>query len=176
MKVKETFGEHLSDGSLIEYIYDPELCRAMLARQTNGRILTSQALRYNDTEYHIALPNSTVRHGGVIFPSDIGSKETEQHLFQQVYQFLKAHIYFADDLMCRADDLMCRIAAYYAMYTWMFDCFDTATYLTLVGDAGSGKTEMLNRLDWWCTAGSSCRGATLRVSNTGLLTNTAAPV
>src|SRR5262249_56727898 len=78
----------------------------------------------------------------VLFPSRADPYESEPVLVEELRGFIHRYV----DLTPFFETL----AAYYVLFSWVYDSFNELPYLRVRGDAGSGKTRFL------LTVGSLC--------------------
>jgi hypothetical protein len=132
------------DGWLVEYMFDPEGDSSSLAwRNPSGEIGEGRTVEIKGTVYEAFPPTDTFRNGGVLFPSKLGELKSTRELVAIVELFIKRAY-----LLNR--DLDAKIMAYYALLTWLYDCFNTIPYLRAMGEAGAGKSELMRRVGLVC--------------------------
>lgn len=162
--ITETLGEKFPDGSLFEYFYNPDKGQASLvALAAGGRFMVNTELKHDGHIYQAQPADSLIKGGVVTFPTNLGKSLSTKDLFGLVDGFLESNFLFPSALIRR-------IASYYVMYTWLFDCFDTAVYLGILGFHGSGKTELARRMGLLTyrtinTFGAGTMTSILRVAN-----------
>lgn len=141
------------DGWLVEYLYDIEHDRAMLAwRDPEGRIGSGDSV---GIEGRLLVPypqNETLRGGAIAFPSALGEKKSIRELVAYVELYLKS-IYLL------SSDKMARLISYWVLSTWLYDSFETVIYLRAMGGAGSGKSELVKRIGLVCYRTMTANGA-----------------
>lgn len=86
--------------------------------------------------------NNLIKKEVVLFPSEPCDYGTEEELVADIQAFIHRYV----DVSSRYE----RIASYYVLFSWLYDCFAELPYLRLRGDYGSGKTRFL------LTVGSLC--------------------
>jgi hypothetical protein len=86
--------------------------------------------------------NNLLRHRVVLFPSKAEEYGTAEELVAEITAYLHRYV----DLSPAFE----RLAAHYALFSWVYDCFNELPYLRLKGDFGTGKTRFL------ITLGSIC--------------------
>jgi DNA primase len=130
-------------------------------RWQDGRVETVRSLRMNGTLYlpyeaHMPLIEKEV----VLLPSDIGTYESTHELVEEITGFIHA---FLD-----VSKFYEKIAAYYVLLSWLYDCFTVLPYLRALGDYGTGKTRFLETLGSICyrpikTSGASTFSPVFRI-------------
>ena len=133
----------LSDGTLVETLYDKKRGRTNFAVSKNQstdvrKDFVKTGVRYVPFSPH----NSLLKHGVVLFPSEVSSYESEDDLVSEIRAFIHRYV--------DVGEVFEYIASYYVLLTWVYDSFNELPYLRLKGDAGSGKTRFL------LTVGSLC--------------------
>lgn len=148
----ETLGG-LIKGWLVEYIYDPQSGEPSLAwRDPQGTVSVGSEVYIEDTKYVPKEPSSFITEGGVLFPSQLGKLRSEQELASIVALFIQRY-YLLDDPNFKW------ILAFYVMLTWMYDAFPAIPYLLATGDAGAGKSELMQRIGHVCYRMYNASGA-----------------
>ena len=134
-----TWGE-LVDGWLIEYLYDVETDQAGLAwRDPQGKVGSGKSVTIGGRDYEPYPPNEALRSGAVQFPSALGERKSIRELVAYIEFYLK-WIYILPS------DQMAKLIAYWVLTTYVYDCFGTVIYLRAMGGAGSGKSELIDRI------------------------------
>ena len=141
------------DGWLVEYLYDIETDRATLAwRDPQGIVDSGSGVSIEGRYYEPYPPNDVLQSGGVIFPSSLGDKKPIRELVTYITMYLKS-IYLL------SSDKMGRLIAYWVITTWLYDSFETVIYLRAIGQAGSGKSELMKRIGMVCYRTMTANGA-----------------
>jgi DNA primase len=141
------------DEHLVESIYTPEEERTRLAvRFPNGQlgevedlVLTGRRL-LPISPFHPALKKS------VLLPDGIGEYDSVKALQREVAAFLHRYL--------DVDPFYENLAAYYVLFTWMYDAFQVLPYLRALGDYGTGKTRFLLAIGAICFRPIFVAGAT----------------
>ncbi len=148
----ETLGGFIK-GHLIDYIYDPKEHEAHLTvRDPSGRVEVVDELWIDDVKYVPQLGNSFIEEGGVLFPSELGKLRSEQELAGIIALFIQRY-YLLDDPNFKW------VLAFFVMLTWVYDMFPATAYLMATGDAGSGKSELMQRVGHVCYRMYNASGA-----------------
>ncbi len=125
-------------------VYRPEEKRSAFA-VWNGEAWTEKASIPLDP-LHRLVPyspsNNLVKNEVVLFPSAPEEYGSEDELVASIEAFLHRYV----DL----SSLFEKVAAYYVLFSWVYDAFQELPYLRFRGDYGSGKTRAL------LTVGSLC--------------------
>ena len=147
-----TWGGYV-DGWQIEYLYDIDSHRAMLAwRDPDGVVDSGPGVNINGRYFEPSPPNDVLKSGGVIFPSALGDKKPIRELVSYLTMYLKS-IYLLPS------DKMGRLIAYWVITTWLYDAFETVIYLRAMGSAGAGKSELMRRIGLVCYRTMTANGA-----------------
>lgn len=140
-------------GWLIEYVYNKEKDQGLLAyRNPEGEVGIEPYLDILGIRYAPKTPNSLIKEGGVLFPSGLGKLKRTRDIVKDIEAFI--HRYFLLD-----DQQFGRMASYYVLLTWLYDCFNAIPYLRAQGDYGSGKSELMKRIGHVCYRMMSTSGA-----------------
>jgi hypothetical protein len=155
-----TFGGRIGDW-LVEYCYDPETRKARFAyRDPNGKVDEADDLVIDGIRYKPMPPDDKmIRIGAILFPSALARKSdgtvdrkstaelTEVIAFKYRQNYLFPHAKWS------------YMAAYWTLGTWLYDNFNQLVYLRMVGDAGAGKSALLNLLGQVCYRSIKMSGA-----------------
>ncbi|MFZ5856747.1 MAG: toprim domain-containing protein [Chloroflexota bacterium] len=147
-EIVETFGGWIrtedGKGWLLEYIYDPAKNEAMFAyRNPERRFGTAKYVDINGIRYTPREPDSVIIEGAVMFPSGLGELVKERELAAEIELFLRRYVLFDNPLQYR-------LASYYVMLTYLYDCFPAIPYLRARGGTDTGKTEVMLRIGYLC--------------------------
>jgi len=149
----ETLGGYYG-GWLLDYVYDVEADSAKLVyRDPERHVGIRDAVEIDGVRYAAKRPSVFIQGGGVLFASDLGELKSTRELVAIVESFINKYYLIGDKYLGR-------ILAYYVMLTWVYDSFNTICYLRAIGEAGAGKSELMNRLGSVCYRLLSSSGAT----------------
>ncbi len=152
-----TLGGVIND-HLVEYVYDPEEERARLAwRAPDGTIAIDDGLDIGGVRYLPELPGKPTRDGVVLFASDLGQVTDTRELIAMIELFIRSNYLFDSPRTVK-------IISYYVLLTWVYDCFSTLPYLRAIGEAGSGKSELMKRVGHLCYRMMTASGANTAAS------------
>jgi hypothetical protein len=134
----------LSDGTLVEMLYEPASRRSRLV------CYRDDTWRFEDRVYtdssRLLVPysaeNNLLKHEVILFPSEVQEYGSEEHLVGEIQSFIHRYV--------DVSPLFEKIASYYVLFTWVYDSFNELPYLRVRADYGSGKTRFL------LTIGSLC--------------------
>lgn len=79
----------------------------------------------------------------VLFPEKAEEYESEKQLVREVQVFLHDWFDFGDPFYEK-------LAAYYILFSWLYDCFENLPYLRALGDYGTGKTRFIQTIGVLC--------------------------
>ncbi len=134
----------LPDGGMAELVYDPARRTTAFALWNGKKCELVSKLR--DGKHQRLVPyspdNTLIKNRIVLFPSE----PREFGGTSELMQAIQAHIHKYVDLPPSFE----RLAAYYALFTWVYDRFNEVPYLRLRGDYGTGKTRFLMVLGSIC--------------------------
>lgn len=134
---------------------------AFAVRHPDGRIETVRAIESGPLLYLPYEPTMPlIEKGVVLLPSGVGEYESTQALVQEIRGFIHA---FLD-----ISPLYERIAVYYVLLSWLYDCFTVLPYLRALGDYGTGKSRFLESIGSVCyrpikTSGASTFSPVFRI-------------
>jgi hypothetical protein len=122
-------------------------------RGTNGKIEQRASVTIGDTCY---LPYRTttgvIEQNVVLFPERPAEYGSVNELISAIQSFVRRYL----DI----DPFYERLAAYYALFTWLYDVFENVPYLRALGDYGTGKTRFLQVIGAICYRPILVSGAT----------------
>ena len=140
-------------GYLVEYVYDTKEKEAhLVVRDPAGRVETMDEVMIDDIKYVPQRGISFIEEGGVLFPSELGLLRSEQEMASIIALFIQRY-YLLDDPNFKW------ILAFYVMLTWVYDMFPAVPYLMARGDAGAGKSELMQRIGHVCYRMYNASGA-----------------
>jgi hypothetical protein len=134
----------LRDGRMAELVYDARQGSTRLALWDGGawKLVTDIAEGGSERLVPYSATNSLIKNGIVLFPSAPEEFGNTQELVGELRTYLHRYVDLTESFE--------RLAAYYALFTWVYDRFNELPYLRLRGDYGTGKTRFL------LTLGSIC--------------------
>ncbi len=134
----------LDDGAILEMVLRPAEPRTAFVLWRNGEWSTKSAITVDP--FHRLVPysphNNLILNEVVLFPSEPDEYGSEAELLAEIQAFIHRYV--------DVSPLFEKIAAYYSLFSWVYDGFNELPYLRLRGDPGSGKTRFL------LTVGSLC--------------------
>ena len=134
----------LSDGQLLEMVYDPANKQTVfvLWRDNQWRFEPHWEVTPLKRLAPYSPENNLIKHEVVLFPARPEEYDSEEKLLVEVQSFIHRYV--------DVSPLFEKIASYYVLFSWVYDGFNELPYLRLRGDPGSGKTRFL------LTVGSLC--------------------
>lgn len=134
----------LDDGQVAEMVYRPEEKRSAFAVWNGAEWSLEASIRLDPLRRLVPYSpeNNLVRNEVVLFSSAPEEYGSEDELIDAIEEFLHRYV----DL----SPLFGKVAAYYVLFSWVYDAFQELPYLRFRGDYGSGKTRAL------LTVGSLC--------------------
>lgn len=134
----------LPDGRIAELVYDKVSRRTHLAVSAGGSWSVADEIDGEGSEHWIPIPatNSLIRHDAVRLPSAPEPYGDVASLIAEIDAHISRYVVLSDWFR--------RLAAYYALFSWVYDAFQEVPYLRLVGDWGAGKTRALLVLGSLC--------------------------
>ncbi len=140
-----TYGGRIGDW-VLEYCYDPETGKAHFAyRDPEGKVDEAPDLLINGKRYKPEPPtDKMILRGAINFPSGLArrgdgkiDRRSTSDLTNAIAFVLRKNYFFRDAKWAQ-------LSAYWILGTWLYDNFKTLVYLRFVGDAGAGKSALLN--------------------------------
>lgn len=93
-----------------------------------------------------------INKGVILFPTALGEYENERKLIDDIQSFIHRYV--------DVSPFFEKLSAYYVMFTWLYDNFNTLPYLRVLGDYGTGKTRFLQTVGSICYKPMFAGGAT----------------
>ena len=155
-----TFGGRIGDW-VLEYCYDPETKRARFAyRDPSGKVDEADDLLIDGIRYKPNFPDDKmIQRGAVLFPSGLARKPDGTLDRKSTGELTQIIAITARKFYLFPDMKWPYLAAYWVLGTWMYDNFKALVYLRFVGDAGAGKSALLNLLGQMCYRSIKMSGA-----------------
>lgn len=131
---------------------DGSLRCAFAVRNQEGQIEQRPMLTVGETTFvpYPATMDLIVKRV-VLFPSAASEYGSQRELLKEVQEFIH---HFLD-----IDPFFERLAAYYVLFTWLYDSFENLPYLRSLGDYGTGKTRFIQTIGALCYRPMFCSGA-----------------
>ncbi|HTV26974.1 MAG TPA: hypothetical protein VMF32_04255 [Xanthobacteraceae bacterium] len=131
-----TVSRCLSDGTIVELLYDPGQGTTAFAVWREGTWNIETRVEHGTERLVPFSPNNNIiKNDVVLLPSAPVDYGTKAELLGEIRHFL--HRYVDTDPAFEA------IAAHYVLLTWLYDVFNEVPYLRFQGDFGTGKTRAL---------------------------------
>lgn len=97
----------------------------------SGTISTAEQVIEGETTY-IPPRGELVAKGVILLPTYPEEYGSEKDLIQSIEGYIHKYVDVSETYR--------KIASYYVLLTWVYDCFETIPYLRLLGDFGTGKS------------------------------------
>jgi hypothetical protein len=133
-----TISRTLSDGTLVELVFDAGEGRTMLALCPpvgKPSLADRSTLPDGTVLAPYAATNNLLSSGCVLLPSALGDLGSKAALLSDIKAFIHRYV----GLSAVFED----IAVHYVLLSWVYDAFNEVPYLRLAGEYGSGKTRAL---------------------------------
>lgn len=136
--VIKTTGTVLADGTIVEMLHDRKGQKTRLARSVGDQWTEEERIvRPGQPDLVPYAPrNALIENGVVQFPSRPEMYESEAALVAEIRGFIHRYVDLSEAFE--------HIAAYYVLFSWVYDAFFELPYLRVRGDYGSGKTRFLS--------------------------------
>ena len=141
--LREVIGKVLSDGTIIEAVYDPASENGQLVVKSNGTL-------YNTDEYldvvsgirYRALIDPIIQSRSILLPTGYSEPQDALALIDAIKTFFRKYL--------DQERAVMELSARYVLMTWVFDTLPKVGYLRFYGMWGSGKSTALQ------TSGAIC--------------------
>ena len=134
-----------------EQIFDPSTGKCeFIVRHRDGKICHEAHVVLASGERVVPIDDHFIRSGAVSLPRGIEDRGGLPELEQAVVAHVSRFVHLNDDQMS--------VVAAFIPHTWQFPRFDTAPFLHLLGQGGSGKTRLLRVLRDLCYRSISVSG------------------
>ncbi len=130
-------------GWLVDYLWDEKNQRAELCyRDPDGKVGTADYLDL-DGKRLVPKMDAIVRAGVVSFPSKLGDL-TDTAALLAIHENFYRRSFLLDN------PLMYKMAAFYSLFTWVYDAFNELPFLRARGDKDTGKSAIMLRTGYLC--------------------------
>ena len=121
----------LAGGVLVELVYTRDEKRTGFAIWEDGKWRQTSSIRDDNGRRLVpyAPDNNLMRNNVVLFPSEPVDYGSQAELVEEVRAYIHRYVDISEDFEL--------IAAYYVLFTWIYDSFNELPYLRLQGDYGS---------------------------------------
>lgn len=158
----EVFGGTISNGSVFEAIYNPELTPPLqfaIAAPHERHTVQEVIEDGNKIKYPPQELINPIEKGSISLASDVSDYGNAHNLLQRIERYVNQYV----DLPSYDVSLI----AHYAMTTWVWNAFNAFPYLRFKGEPGTGKTRCLEVMKQLCyratdLGGASSKSAILR--------------
>lgn len=135
----------LPNGELAEMVYDAVERRTRFIVGTGDTWTYEDSIPLSPTERLVPFSpgNNLVKHHVVLFPTEPEEYGDEADLVSRIRDFVHRYVGLTEAFE--------EVAAYYALFSWVYDAFHEVPYVRVRGGYGSGKSRFL------LTVGSICR-------------------
>ncbi|MEF8699270.1 MAG: hypothetical protein V5B33_08075 [Candidatus Accumulibacter sp. UW20] len=132
-----TVSRRLSDGTLVELVYDPHQKHTELAVGKGSEIHISHkyALASGTLLAPYSANNNLIKHEVILFAAHPEPFGSVVDLITKIEEYIHRYVDLGNGFRT--------LAAYYILLTWVYDAFNELPYLRFRGDYGSGKTRAL---------------------------------
>lgn len=132
------------DGALAELVLKENKKQTAFAVFRDGTVTEEATLLLPDNEKISPIPatNNLIKHRALLLPERAEPYASLPTLLEEIAVYLYRYVDLSPDFQ--------RLAAYYALLTWVYDAFNELPYLRLRGDFGSGKTRALTVIGEIC--------------------------
>jgi len=140
-----TYGGRFGDW-LLEYVYDPETKKARFAyRAPDGKVDEIDDLLIDGKRIKPMPPtDKMILKGAIVFPSGLARKADGSIDRRSTRELTEAIAFILRKNYLFRDFKWPQLAGYWTLGTWLYDNFKSLVYLRMVGDAGAGKSALLN--------------------------------
>jgi hypothetical protein len=148
-----TVSRTLADGRLIELVLDRESARTSLAVWDGTQCQIVDKVAVSASEHLVPVPasNNLIRHNAVVLPEKPAPYADVEQLASEIEAYFGRYVVVSEEFR--------KLAAYYVLFTWVYDAFDEVPYLRVQAEWGSGKTRALIIIGSICYRGFFASGA-----------------
>jgi hypothetical protein len=127
----------LSDGRLVELILDSGTKKTTLAifDGTEVTFANDIAIEGGQRLVPISASNSLIRHQAIVLPEAPEAYGDVDSLVAEIESYIARYLSVSDGFR--------RLAAYYILFSWVYDAFEEVPYIRVQAEWGSGKTRAL---------------------------------
>jgi hypothetical protein len=132
-----TISEGFDDGTILEMIFQPAAVETgfVIWQKESWRFEKSFQTSNHDRLVPYSAHNNLIKNEVVLLPSMPEEYDSEEHLLAEIQEFIHRYVDISP--------LFEKVAAYYVLFSWIYDSFNELPYLRVRGDTGSGKTRFL---------------------------------
>jgi hypothetical protein len=127
----------LADGRIVELIHDRSEGKTRFAIHEGGVTVFADELPISSSEVLVPVPaaNSLIRHNAVLLPERPEPYGDSHALVAEIEAYITRYV--------AVSDWFRHLAAYYVLFSWVYDAFEELPYLRVQAEYGSGKTRAL---------------------------------
>lgn len=116
---------------------------SFVVRTPEGTVEKRPFLDFGNGVRYVPMPPSKFLGEQIIeFPTDLGDEWSEKALIDLIQGTIHKYL--------EIDRFYERLCAYYVLFTWVYDCFNTVPYLRALGDYGTGKSRLKDVVGAMC--------------------------
>ena len=125
------------NGKILEMVYRPQDRETAFILWDGDKWSVERKYMVNKRELLVPYSphNNLIKNEVVLLPSEPEEYHSEENLVSEIQAFIHRYVDISP--------LFEKIAAYYVLFSWIYDGFNELPYLRLRGDYGSGKTRCL---------------------------------
>lgn len=141
------------EGAIIETVHYPTIQTTQFVIFEGNDIQYADVFKNRLEEFYpLNGKSDLVKKGVVLLPGRPEEYGTDAELIREIINFIHKYL----DL----SDMFEKIAAYYVLFSWIYDRFNEVPYLRALGDFGSGKSRFLKVIGSICYLPTFTGGAT----------------
>ena len=112
-------------------------------RFPDGQVREIPYLDLNNVRYQpLPATDRLLTERVVMFPAALGERMPARELVGRIQGVIRKYV--------DVDRFYEGLAAYYVLFTWLYDCFNTVPYLRMLGDTGTGKSRFVQVVGSMC--------------------------
>ena len=112
-------------------------------RFPDGQVREIPYLDLNNVRYEpLPATDRLLRERVVMFPAALGERMPARELVGRIQRVIRKYV--------DVDRFYEGLAAYYVLFTWLYDSFNTVPYLRMLGDTGTGKSRFVQVVGSMC--------------------------
>jgi len=142
-KGKAIISDILDDGTIVETIYNPVRKKTNFCLYKDGKVQRKNSIVVHGKRHYPMNGGADILTAGAVrFPSGVEEYDSFSALYAEIREFIHTYLEIPDDYE--------QIAAYYVMFSWVYNRFSELAYLRALGDYGSGKSRFLQVIGSLC--------------------------
>lgn len=149
--IKQTSFLDLGTGSILELIGDNSATMFVVYDVLSGNFDVMDKYELEGVTY-VPPKDDLVANGTILLPTEPSFGAPLSDLVNEIEDFIYRYVDISDSYR--------KLACYYVLLSWVYDCFEVLPYLRALGDYGTGKTRFQKVIGSLCYKPMFAAGAT----------------